>query len=63
MMNNYISFDGTTSSVSTDLTDSSLKVVVTASDNVNAWASYSTVWTIHVSGSSFVGKIYYIIST
>jgi len=62
-MNNYVSFDGSTASVDTDLGDSSLKVVVTPSDNVNAWATDSSVWTIHVSDSSFVGKIYYITST
>jgi hypothetical protein len=62
-MNNYVSFDRSTSSIDTILGDSNLKVVVTPSGNVNAWATYSSVWTIHVSDSSFVGKIYYITST
>ena len=62
-MNGSVQFDGTTSSIPTTLSNANLKIVCTSDMNVNVWASYSSVWSINVSDSSFVGTVYYIVNS
>lgn len=58
----FVSFDGTVDSVAiNEGGDGTEKVIASASQNVNVWVSYSSGWYIHVSDSSFVGKVYYSI--
>ena len=59
---NYVTFDGTVDSVAIpDALVATQKIVAIASQNVNVWVSYNSGWYIHVSDSSFVGKVYYSI--
>ena len=60
-MSGVVYFDGTVSSKPTGLTSSGLTIIITAKDNVNAWASYDTgEWKINVSDSEYKGNVYYI---
>lgn len=60
-MSGVVYFDGTVSSMPTGLTSSGLTIIITAKDNVNAWASYDTgEWKINVSDSEYKGNVYYI---
>lgn len=42
---------------------SDAEVIATATQNVNVWVSYNSGWYINVSDSSFVGNVYYSITT
>lgn len=60
-MTGVLYFDGTNPSIPTGLTNSGLTIIITSSDNVNAWASYdSGEWKINVSESEYKGNVYYI---
>ena len=60
-MSGTVYFDGTVSSMPTGLTSSGLTIIITAKDNVNAWASYDGgEWKINVSDSEYKGNVYYI---
>ncbi len=60
-MTGVVYFNGTVSSMATGLTSSTLTIIITAVDNVNAWASYdSGEWNINVSDSEYKGNVYYI---
>ena len=60
-MSGVVYFDGTVSSMATGLTSSGLTIIITAVDNVNAWASYdSGQWKINISDSEYKGNVYYI---
>ena len=54
-------FDGSISSMATGLTSPGLTIIITAANNVNAWATYdSGEWKINVSDSGYKGNVYYI---
>ena len=60
-MTGTVYFDGTVSSIGTGLISSGLTIIITAADNVNAWASYiGGEWKINVSDSEYKGNVYYI---
>lgn len=60
-MTGVVYFVGGVSSMATGLTSSGLTIIITASDNVNAWASYdSSQWKINISDSEYKGNVYYI---
>ena len=62
VFNGFVSFDGSSNSILIPETlDGTERVVASASHNVNVWVSYNSGWYIHVSDSSFVGKVYYSI--
>lgn len=61
-MRGSILFDGSTNVIAIpEIGDGTEKLIVSASQNVNVWVSYNSGWYIHVSDSSFIGKVYYSI--
>ena len=58
-MSGIVYFDGGVSSMPTGLTNSGLTIIITAADNVNAFASYDNgEWKINISNSEYKGNVY-----
>ena len=56
----FVEFDGTSSAILIgEAPNNTDRVVVTPTQNVNVWISWSSGWYVNVSDASFVGKVYY----